>query len=349
MKLGKLSDGDLAGWDAANVCFGSDVADQRPRSPEWVAIRAMHAGYSAYPCRAVVAAVVVTSDEADLLPGCLDSLDAHAEGLELAVVVSDNDSQDETEAICRRRGIPFVAGPNRGYGAAVNRGLRHEAAQDARWVLAMNPDVEIADGSLADFVALCDQRRECGVFAPRQVDQHGRLVCSMGREPSPAAYWLAWRTGWPTWIWDEDAYERERRCDWAMGAFLLIRRELFETLGGFDERFFMFSDEIDLCTRARRAGQEVAYLPQLTIMHPMADRALNEHRERLIVWGELLYMRKWYGLRERASMRTAMIARLTRQFLRRLRAGEGARGAWIELCAALRYRPRRYGPATRAQ
>ena len=292
-----------------------------------------------------VAAVVVTHESAGLLPTCLDSLAEHSDGLDLDVLVSDSGSTDQVESICRERGVMFLGGANRGFGAAVNRALGLEAVRRARYVLVLNPDLEVIEGSLAEFVALCEQRPECGVFAPRQIDQHGRLICSIGREPSPADSWQAWQTGWPYWIWDEQVYEREARGDWVSGAFMLIRRQALESLGGFDERFFLFSEEVDLCTQARRAGWEVRYLPQLTIMHRNADRPLDDHRERLLIWSELVYMRKWYGRRERASMRVAMIARLTRQLLRRLRRREAPRREWIRLFAALRFRRRRYGPA----
>jgi GT2 family glycosyltransferase len=293
---------------------------------------------------AEVAAVVVTHNSAGFMPACLESLAAQAGDLDLRVVVADSGSTDEVESICAERRTRFLAGPNRGFGAAVNRALRHASVREARYVLAMNPDV-VLEGSLAEFIRLADRRPKCAIFAPRQIDQHGRPVFSMGREPSPASYWWDWQTGWPKWIWDPEAYESEARCDWVMGAFMLVRRPLLESLGGFDERFFLYSEEVDLCTRARLAGWGVAYLPQLTVRHWEADRSVDEHRERLRQWGELVYMRKWYGRRDRISMRVAMLARLTRQLLRRLRAREPAREEWIRLWAALHLRRRRYGPA----
>jgi N-acetylglucosaminyl-diphospho-decaprenol L-rhamnosyltransferase len=291
-----------------------------------------------------VAAVVVTHQSAGFLPSCLESLAEHAGALDLAVFVADSGSTDRVQPVCRELGATFLAGPNRGFGAAVNRALGHVAVRRARYVLVMNPDVEIVDGSLAEFVGLCEQRPECGVFAPRQVDQHGRLICSIGREPSPASYWWDWRTGWPTWNWDVAAYEHEARCDWVSGAFMLIRREVLETIGGFDERFFLYSEEVDLCTTVRRNGWEVEYLPHLTIQHWKADRPVDDHRERLLMWSELVYMRKWYRRRERISMRVAMLARLTRRLLRRLRSRETTREEWIRLLAALRFRRCHYGP-----
>lgn len=289
-----------------------------------------------------VAAIIVTHQSARFLPACLDSLAEHGRGVDLSVVVADSGSTDDVEAICRERGAAFLAGPNRGYGAAVNRALGHEAVRRARYVLVMNPDLRILDGSIADFVARCEERPECGLFAPRQVDQNGELVCSMGREPTPEDYWRALRTGWADWIWEPEVYEREARCDWVMGAFMLVRRQLLDELDGFDERFVLFSEEVDLGTRVRRAGWQIAYLPQLTIEHWWADRPLDEHRERMIMWSLLVYMRKWHGRRARASMRVALVARLARRLVRRLRSREPVRKDWVRLCAALRFRSSRY-------
>jgi GT2 family glycosyltransferase len=291
-----------------------------------------------------VAAIVVTHQSAGFLGPCLDSLEASRGDLDLTVVVSDSASTDATEDMCRERGVPFLAGPNRGFGAAVNRVLSHEGVRDARWLLVMNPDLEIAEGSLEGFVALCEERPDSGIFAPRQVDQHGELVPSIGIEPTPAHYWSTWQTAWPNWDWDKASYEREARCEWVMGAFMLIRRAAFEQLGGFDERFFLYSEEVDLCTRARLTGWGIAYLPQLTITHWKADRPFDPHRLRLQIWAMLVYIRKWYGRREQASMRLALVARLARQLMRRLFRGQDARRDWVRLTAALIFRPRRYGP-----
>lgn len=289
----------------------------------------------------------MTHESAGLLPACLESLRTHAGALDLAIVVADSGSTDAVESVCRGRAVTFLAGPNEGFGAAANRALAHDVVRRARYVLVMNPDVEIADGTLTDFVALCDLRAACAVFAPRQVDQHGRLVFSIGRAPSPADSWGAARTLDADWVRKPGVYKGEARCDWVMGAFMVIRRDVLAALGGFDERFFLFSEEVDLCTRVRRAGWEVGYLPQLTIAHRVADRPLDEHRERLIMWSQVLYMRKWYGLPQRASMRAALVARLARLFVRRLRAGDRLRYPWVRLEAALWFRRRQYGPAPR--
>src|SRR6185503_16489141 len=95
----------------------------------------------------------------------------------------------------------------------------------------------------------------------------GSLIHSIGREPTPADYWLAARTTWADWVWDDAAYVKASRADWLAGCFLLLRSDALKDVGGFDEAFFLYSEEVDLCTRLRRSGRRVAYLPSLTVMH----------------------------------------------------------------------------------
>lgn len=291
-----------------------------------------------------VAAVIVTHNSASLLPACVGSLSAQRGDIDLHVLVSDSGSGDDVAARCAEFDLHFLPGPNAGFGAAVNRALAHPSVAGARYVLVLNPDVQLR-GTLADFVALCDDRPGCGVFGPRQIDQHGDLVCTMGVGPTPADYWRGARSMWPDWDWDTRRYARERCCDWLLGSFLLIRRQTLSVVGGFDERFFLCSEEVDLCRRVREAGQAVAYLPQLTVMHAAADRRLDEHRERLMIWSKLLYIRKWYGPWGRLSMRTALVVIFARRYLHARRSGQPGHPHWVHLIAALKFRPARYGPA----
>jgi GT2 family glycosyltransferase len=287
--------------------------------------------------------VIVTHNGAGDVAAAVESL-RRGGGVDLHVVVSDSGSSDEVESVCRDLAVPFLPGPNRGYGAGVNRALALRPFRRARYVLCMNPDVRVGRGTLADFVALCDARPAGGVFAPRQVDQHGEFVPSIGREPSPARYWRGVRAMWPEWVLDREADEHEASCDWVMGCFMLLRRGALDAIGGFDERFFLNSEEVDVCTRMRRAGFDVVHLPQLTIVHRVADRPGDARREGLIVWGQIVYMRKWFGWRERASMRAALVVRIVRVLVERLRQGEDAGREWAGLLAALRFRRQLYGP-----
>jgi GT2 family glycosyltransferase len=292
-----------------------------------------------------VATVIVTHNHADLLPACLEALSTAARSVTTCIVVIDAGSSDDPSAACERAGVPLVRTANRGLGATFNRALERDEARQARYVLQLNPDVVMPAGGLDALVRLADRHPDWGILAPRQFDRRGRLICSIGVEPSPAAYWGA-VTGLPgDWIWDPTRYRAERAADWVMGACMLLRREMLDAVGGFDERFFLCSEEVDLCRRAREAGWTVMYTPEVTVLHPRADRPLDAHRVRLEEWSRILYLRKWNGRVSTASARLALIARLTLLAAAERSRLVSPRHARIRLGAALRFDRRRYGPA----
>jgi GT2 family glycosyltransferase len=173
-------------------------------------------------------------------------------------------------------------------------------------------------------------------------------VPSIGRAPTPRDYWRAARSGWSDWLWELEPYEREQRCAWLWGSCLLVRGSALAAVGGLDERFFLYSEEVDLCTRARRAGWEVAYWPGATVMHRVADRPFDPHLERLLQWSKLVYMRKWFGPVGRASMRAALAVMYGRRVWRRRREASSVERtrARVQLEAVLRFRPERYGASS---
>ena len=145
---------------------------------------------------------------------------------------------------------------NLGFGAANNAGARGSAAD---LLLFLNPDTELVDGTLELLVASMRDRPRAGLLAVRQVTSDGELWPSLHRFPSvpQGAGAGAWRArGGPVLgkrlgerVLEPDRYAREGRFDWTTGAVLAVRREAFEAVGGFDERFFLFSEETDLCKR----------------------------------------------------------------------------------------------------
>jgi GT2 family glycosyltransferase len=294
-----------------------------------------------------VTAIVVTHDSADVLDACLGSLRAAEEGIGLTIVVSDSGSREPPEETCTHYGAALIAGPNEGFGAAVNRSLGHEAVARASWLLVCNPDTEIAGGSLAAFITRAAELPRCAVAGPRLVDEEGALICSIGREPTPADYWRSARTTWADWQWDESVYAGESPADWLAGCFLLLRADAFRAVGGFDERFFLYSEEVDLCTRLRRLGWQVAYLPSLTVLHRLTRRSTDPHLSRMLVWSKLRYARKWHHRAGALSMRLALVVLHWRQVRQRRRAGRSDAFERAQLWAALRGPGRAYGPPQR--
>ena len=224
-----------------------------------------------------VAVVIVVHNSTDVLAHCLVALRAAAERVDTRAIVIDSGSSDDPGPICREHGVALVRVPNRGLGAAFNQALARDEVRRARYVLQLNPDVELPTGGLDALVARADQLPDCGVLAPRQVDQRGDLIHSIGLEPTAARYLRAINPFHDGWIWvrDSERYRAECEADWIMGACLLLRREMLTATGGFDERFFYSSEEVDLCRRSREAGWSVNYLPDVTVVHPLAGRPLE--------------------------------------------------------------------------
>ena len=219
--------------------------------------------------------MIVSTNEAHWLEPCLSTVFAQAGAAKLDVVVVDNESSDGTPELVRSR-FPearVVASANRGFGHGNNRGLE---TTSARYVLFLNPDTEILAGTFGELVEMLDERPDIGLAGVRQLTPEGELFPTIRRFPSAArALGEALASErWPVspgWsgerVLDLDLYEREYECDWTSGSFMLARREALLSAGLLDERFFIYSEEPDLCLRMKRAGWGVRHVPDMTIIH----------------------------------------------------------------------------------
>jgi N-acetylglucosaminyl-diphospho-decaprenol L-rhamnosyltransferase len=293
-----------------------------------------------------LAVIVVTHDDATQLEACVASVADCADGAAIEVIVVDSGSTDATEDVARRLAVRFLAGSNRGFAAGCNRGLVVAEETGARYVLLLNPDARLVAGSLSRLVAECDRRPRAGIVTGRLVDRHGRLVHNMGVAATPREYLRMALRGWGNWDWTTDHYDGERSCAWVEGSFLVARRETLDELGGLDERFFMYSEDVDLGRRARAAGWDVLYLPVVTAAHDR-DRPFDAHRAQLLASAKLLYIRKWYSGPSALAMRAGLALFHVRQIVHRRRDGVPALSERVQLRTVLRPEWERYGPAQR--
>ena len=208
-----------------------------------------------------VATIVVHWNSVEDLPGCLEALGSHPD---LLTVVVDNASPDGGEDLVRRR-YPAVRwlpmGRNAGYGAAVNAGA---AATRSDWLLALNPDTTMTG---RDVLAMAAAARDLGAAAmgPKIVGRDGHTELSYSTRDSLAGdfgWMLAWRSGLPA-----ARVTSPREVAWATGACLLLRRDDFERVGGFDEKYFLYFEDADLCRRLRLGGTRVIHHPGFTATH----------------------------------------------------------------------------------
>ena len=279
-----------------------------------------------------LAIITVSTNESGWIRRMLPTLFAHMAGVHGDVVVVDNDSQDGVADMVAAEfpGVRVVWSANHGYGHAINRGVM---TCNARYILFLNPDTEILEGSFADLARVMDQEPTLGLVGCRQIDRNGRLDPTIRYFPNaPRALGdalSAERLGArrPRWLGEREidprAYEREASCDWTVGSFMLVRREALESAGYFDERFFMYSDEIDLCRRIKMAGWEIRHLPQMTILHHDGKAGVKPHIESLGAVTRVMYARKYFSPAHRTGFVAAV---LLRHALRTGYAGRGELG-----------------------
>ncbi|WP_162599878.1 glycosyltransferase family 2 protein [Nocardioides solisilvae] len=212
--------------------------------------------------------VVVTYQSVHVVGALLDSLPAAMAGQEHATVVVDNGSTDGTrELVAARSDCLLVESGNHGYSAGINAGVAALAGTGP--VLVLNPDLTLAPGSVPRLVdALRDPAH--GVAAPRVLSPDGSLFLSLRREPTLGRALGLGGTRHPALserLDDPAAYETPRTVDWALGACLLVDRACHDLLGGWDESFFLYSEETDFCLRARDAGLRTVYVPDAVVTH----------------------------------------------------------------------------------
>lgn len=221
--------------------------------------------------------VLVHYKSRDALSRCLESLGPALAGLDAEVVVVDNDSRDGAAAALRAShpGVRLIENAdNLGYARAVNQGIR---ATTGAAVLVMNPDCEVRPDAVSLMLDQLRREPRTAIVGPRILNPDGTVEYSARAFPGPATvlfnrYSLLtrlfpgnpWSRRYLMSDWDHASV---RAVDWLSGACLLVRRAAIEQVGGMDEAFFMFNEDVDWCRRMKLAGWSNVYLPAAEVVH----------------------------------------------------------------------------------
>jgi GT2 family glycosyltransferase len=290
-----------------------------------------------------LAVIVVSTNEARWLGPCLTTLFEHLGDLQADVVVADNDSSDGTGEFVEREfpAARVVTCANYGFGHANNRGL---LTTSARYICFLNPDTEIREGSFAELVARMDMTPRLGLVGVKQITPDGRVFPTILRFPNAArAFFQAMGSErYPfraSWLGERELdlrrYEFEVDCDWTSGSFLLARREALESAGFFDERFFIYSEETDLCLRIKNAGWEIRHLPTMTVLHHAEKAGINPKMAAQDAFGRRQYSRKHFSPVHRTAYLGALALGYAVRGIAPRRGREYAAGRRSESRAAL--------------
>jgi N-acetylglucosaminyl-diphospho-decaprenol L-rhamnosyltransferase len=261
-----------------------------------------------------VAVAIVSWNTRDLLERCLESLEPEAARGLAEVWVVDNASTDGSPELVRERfgWVQLVASDeNLGFGRAVNLVAERTRAE---WIAPANADVALRGGALDELLAAGERDPEAGAIAPRLVLPGGETQHSVYAFPSipfalvlqSGSARLSRRFGDRMALighWDST---RERRVPWAIAAFLLVRRAAWDAVGGFDERQWMYAEDLDIGWRLHRAGWPTRYVPGAAVDHESAASTTQ-------AWGVELaphWQRSTYGFMARrlGATRTRTIA-----------------------------------------
>jgi N-acetylglucosaminyl-diphospho-decaprenol L-rhamnosyltransferase len=258
------------------------------------------AGSGALPAeRATVDVVIVAYNSRETLRPCVEPL-ARLPWVDVTVV--DNACPQNSGDVVADLPVRVVRSPrNGGFAYGCNLGV---ASGSADFVLFLNPDAEIDAGSLAVLVEALRADASLGGIGPHTVDAAGNVIFTQRRFPRlrfTYAQGVSLHRAAPGAGWADDqirapeAYERAGTADWISGACMLLRREAIASVGGLDEGFFLYSEEIDLFKRLAAAGWRAGFEPGATARHIGYQSADRHATERFRAFSRVRYARKHHG------------------------------------------------------
>ncbi|HPN96210.1 MAG TPA: glycosyltransferase family 2 protein [Candidatus Moranbacteria bacterium] len=211
-----------------------------------------------------ISIVVVNFKSKKHLEKCLFSLEEKIRPcMPIEIIIVNNDEKENLDSFSLRENVIVVSpGKNLGFGAANNLGAKKASGEI---LLFLNPDTQVLSDNISKILEEFNNIN-LGALGPRLLDKNNKIQeWSAGKEMN---FWrlilnnLGFKTGKK--IWES---EKKTKADWVAGTALFVRRNLFLSLGGFDEGFFMYFEDMDLCKRIRKAGKYILYHPHFSIWH----------------------------------------------------------------------------------
>jgi len=276
--------------------------------------------------------IILCWNDLKVIGDCLQSIYANTHATEFEVIVPDNGSTDGSIEFIRKnypQARVIENGTNLRFAKANNVGIRESRGE---YVLILNPDTIIHEGTLDKVVAFADKHPEAGAFGCRVLNTDGSYQACVRPFPSIRSEWIAALGLAPLahisdWFqpgvyvgWKGDT---QREVGWLAGCFIMFRGELLKRLGGFDEQFFYYHEDMDLCNRVWQSGKSILYTPESTITH-LGGQSTNKRFPPIAfaLDGQITHYRYFYKYFGKRGVRQCRWVALVSFSLRRL--GHGA-------------------------
>lgn len=262
--------------------------------------------------------VIVSYNTLELTSHCVRSILELDTELAIEIIVVDNDSPDQSgkHLAARHHEITVIdSGGNHGFAYANNLGF---TAANGEFILCLNPDTLIEGGALEEAIRYIESHRDIAMVGVRLKDEHGTEEIAAMRFLTPLHFLmlallpksLVLRLP----IVGDTRYQSHQltesfACDAIVGCFMMFRRDLLSEVGGFDDRFFMYGEEVEWCHRIRRAGHGIAYVGRVAILHYDGASTKNLSRWKLIAManGHILAQANMHGVWAAKATNAAMI------------------------------------------
>lgn len=209
---------------------------------------------------------------------CVESLRKSVTDFDFEIIVCDNDSHDESIEYLRqadKEGLIRLVEPkkNIGYGAGHNFAAGHAKGD---YILISNTDITVEPNTLQKMVDYMEKHKEVGMLGPKLMYHNGEIQQSCRRNFKIFDLFIKrtflkkigpFKKRYRDYIMADFDHNGIQEVDLLVGAFMLLPRDLYEKIGGFDKRYFMFMEDFDLCQKVHRAGKKVVYFPEAVVLH----------------------------------------------------------------------------------
>lgn len=245
----------------------------------------------------MISIVVIEYNSLHDIDKCIAAIKQRCTGIEYEIIVSSNSCYSKERQDEILRAVPDVRWcfnkKNGGFGYGMNQGLKI-ASGDC--LVVMNPDV-VLRGNIMDLADFLQSHKKVGAIAPQILGHDGTVQDSCRRFVTPWRFFVRQLrrklTGNELVKNEKIDYSRIQTADWVSGAFIMVKKEVYENVGGFDDGFFMYYEDVDWCTRIWKAGYQVVYYPKVQIEYEGSRSARkNKKYAKIFIQSQMRYWKK---------------------------------------------------------